>query len=88
MDLWLVNDTIRRSKMRDVPGASTVRGARFRERFDLGECRQREAVRWWRRTGWEGSPAAISPFGVDRMTARAIGAVRRLAPAGDHQAPA
>ena len=29
MDLWVVNDTIRRSKMRDVPGASEVRGARL-----------------------------------------------------------
>ena len=55
MDLWLVNDTIRRSKMRDVPGASAVRGARIRERFDLsGECRPREAVRSGRGTGWEG----------------------------------
>jgi hypothetical protein len=55
MDLWLVNDTIRRSKMRDVPGASAVRGARIRERFDLsGVCRPREAVRSGRGTGWEG----------------------------------
>ena len=35
MDLWVVNDTIRRSKMRDVPGASAVRGARIWERFGL-----------------------------------------------------
>jgi hypothetical protein len=55
MDLWVVNDTIRRSKMRDVPGASAVRGARIRERFGLsGECRPREAVRSGNRTGREG----------------------------------
>ena len=55
MDLWVVNDTIRRSKMRDVAGASVLRGARIRERFGpSGECRPREAVRSWSGTGREG----------------------------------
>jgi hypothetical protein len=46
MDLWVVNDTIRRSRIRDVSGASAVRGARIGERFGLsGKSRPREACR-------------------------------------------
>ena len=57
MDLRVVNDTIRRSRMRDVPGPSAVRGARIRgdpEAFwplggvpAKGGCRLRE----WNRVG-------------------------------------
>jgi hypothetical protein len=45
MDRWVVNDTIRRSRMRDVSGPSAVRGARLRGRFGVarvpakGGCR-------------------------------------------------
>ena len=78
MELWVVNDTNRRSKMRDVPGASAVRGARIRERFDLsGEFRPTEAVRSGRGTGWEGVAGwdrAI--WNRSNARARAIGAVR------------
>ena len=43
MGLWVVNDTICRSRMRDVPGSSAVRRAWIRGRFGLsGECRQKE----------------------------------------------
>jgi hypothetical protein len=45
MDLWVVKDAIRRSRMRDVSGPSAVRGARLRGRFGLArECRAKEAV--------------------------------------------
>jgi hypothetical protein len=55
MDLWVVNDTIRRSRMRDVPGPSAIRGARIRGRFGLsGRCRPKEAVGLGSGTGWEG----------------------------------
>jgi hypothetical protein len=56
MDLWVVNDTIRRSRMRDVLGPSAVRGARIRirGRFGLsGECQPKEAVGSGSGTGWE-----------------------------------
>jgi hypothetical protein len=54
MDLWVINDTIRRSRMRDVPGPSAVRGVRIRGRFGLsGECQPKEAVGSGRGTGWE-----------------------------------
>ncbi len=76
MDLRVVNDAIRRSRMRDVSGPSAVRGARIRGRFGLwGECRPKEAVGSGSGTGWEGVAAWIRPFGIDRMTARAIAAV-------------
>ena len=76
MGLWVVNDTICRSRMRDVPGPSAVRRAWIRGRFGLsGECRQKEAVGSGSGTGWEGSRAGVRPLGIDRMTARAIGAV-------------
>ena len=55
MDLWVVNDTIRRLRMRDVPGSSAVRGTRIRGRFGLsGEYRPKEAVGSGSGTGWEG----------------------------------
>ena len=55
MDLWVVNDMSRRSRMRNVPGPSAVRGARIRGRFGLsGECWPKEAVGSGSGTGWEG----------------------------------
>ncbi len=63
MDLWVVNDTIRRSRMRDVPGASAIRGAQIRERFGLsGECRPKEAVGSESGTGWEGVAGWNQPW--------------------------
>ena len=59
MDLWVVNDTIRRSGMRmfralprsEAPGS----GGRIRGRFGLlGECQPKEAVGSGSGTGWEG----------------------------------
>ena len=51
MDLWVVNDTICRSRMRDVPGPSAVRGAWIRGPLGRvpakGGCRLRE----WNRLG-------------------------------------
>ncbi len=70
MDLRVVNDASRRSRMGDFsgrcilgapgrnrPGAwlSSTRGARIRGRFGLsGECRPKEAVGSGSGTGWEG----------------------------------
>ena len=73
MDLSVVKYASRRSRIGDFSGDSSVRGARIRA-FRLltrvqgkGGCRLRE---------WKGGFAAgIKPFGVGRMTARAIGAV-------------
>ena len=45
MDLRVVNDTIRRSRMRDFLGPSAVRGARFRSVLaSRASAGQREAV--------------------------------------------
>jgi len=76
MDLRVVNDTIRRSRMRDVSGPSAIRSPRIQGRLGLsGGCRPKEAVGSGSGAGWEGWCAGIRPFGIDRMTARASGAV-------------
>jgi hypothetical protein len=55
MDLGVVKDASRRSRMRNVPGPSAVRGTRIRGRFGLsGECRAKGAVGSGSGTGWEG----------------------------------
>ena len=78
MDLWVVNDTIRRSKrcgmFRALPQSEVSGSGSVLTSFRLlakGGC----PVGVWNRMGGPSRPG-IRPFGIDRMTARAIGAVR------------
>jgi hypothetical protein len=71
MDLWVVNDESRRSKMGNFWGRSSTRSARIRG--VLASPRRLSA----HGVGPDGrrSRAQIKPFGVGRITARVIGAV-------------
>jgi hypothetical protein len=65
MDLWVVNDTIRRSRMRNVPGPSAVRGAGSGGVSTLGQVLAKRGYRlseWNRVRGGRG----CSPPRADR----------------------
>ena len=77
MDVWVVKDPIRRSRMRDVSGPSAVRGPDPR-RFGLsGECRAKGAVGSGSGTEWEGGRGLDQKAIWNRSNDRAgeIGAV-------------
>jgi hypothetical protein len=91
MDLWVVKYATRRSRIGDISGDSSVRGARIRGVLashasagqrglsaqgvepELQGCSAFRRYRMNRMGG--GSRPGMRPFGVGRMTARAIGAV-------------
>ena len=73
MDLWAVKYASCRSRIGDLSGGSSVRGARMRgvlaSRASAGQ--RRLSARGVEPPG-RGSRAGIMPFGVGRLTARAI----------------
>ena len=77
MDVWVVKYASRRSRIGDFSGDSSVRGARIRGVL-ASQASAGQSGRWAQEVepSGRGSRAGIRrPFGIDRMTARAIGAV-------------
>jgi hypothetical protein len=76
MDLWVVKYASRRSGIGDFSGDSSVRGARIRDVL-ASQASAGQRGLWAQGVGPDGRgfAAGIRPFGVGRMTARAIGAV-------------
>jgi hypothetical protein len=76
MDLWVVKYASRRSRIGDFSGDSSVRGARIRGVLaSHASAGQRGLSAQGVEPDGRGFTAGIRPFGVGRMTARAIGAV-------------
>jgi len=79
MDLWVVKYASRRSRIGDFSGDSSVRCARIRGIRGVLASHASAGQRGLSAQGVEpdgrGSRPGIRPFGIDRMTARAIGAV-------------
>ena len=76
MDLWVVKYGSRRSRIGDFSGDSSVRGARIRGVLaSQASAGQRGLSAQGVEPDGRGIGAGITPFGVGRMSARAIGAV-------------
>ncbi len=96
MDLWVVKYASRRSRIGDFSGDSLVRGARIRGVLaSHANAGQRGLSAQGVEPDGRWVAAGIRPFGVGRMSARAIGAVpgrtsregEDLGPSPSHLAP-
>ncbi len=76
MDVWVVKYASRQSRIGDFSGDLSVRGARIRGVLaSHASAGQRGLSAQGVEPDGRGFAAGIRPFGVGRMTARAIGAV-------------